>query len=260
VDILALKLVATPLLILAASLAGRRWGETVGGWLVGLPLTSGPVCFFLALEQGPGFAAATGLGSLAGAASETAFCLAYGVAARRAPWPLALLAASLAYGLAAVLFALAALPLWKLLAAVVAALTVALSLLPNFAVAAVTLPAPPRWELPARMAVATALVFGLTELAPYAGPQASGLLATYPVFAAVLTVFAHHRRGPAAAMGVMRGLLMGLFSFAGFFAVLAPTLQALGIPAAFAAAIAACLAIQGGSLWLLRRRLRRPES
>jgi hypothetical protein len=47
---LALKLTVTPLLILAASLASRRWGEAVAGWFVGLPLTSAPVCFFLALD------------------------------------------------------------------------------------------------------------------------------------------------------------------------------------------------------------------
>ena len=64
-DLFLLKLVARPALILLASLAGRRWGETVGGWFVGLPLTSGPVVFFLALEQGIGFAAATTRGSLA---------------------------------------------------------------------------------------------------------------------------------------------------------------------------------------------------
>ncbi|HET7343490.1 MAG TPA: hypothetical protein VFL90_18640, partial [Methylomirabilota bacterium] len=56
--ILLLKLAATPLLIAGASLAGRRWGPAVGGWLVGLPLTSGPVAVFLALEHGAAFAAA----------------------------------------------------------------------------------------------------------------------------------------------------------------------------------------------------------
>jgi hypothetical protein len=62
-DTLPLKLTVTPVLILAASLASRRWGESVGGWFVGLPLTSGPVCFFLALDQGADFAAASCLGS-----------------------------------------------------------------------------------------------------------------------------------------------------------------------------------------------------
>jgi O-antigen/teichoic acid export membrane protein len=50
-----LKLVLTPLLIAAASLARRRWGHAVSGWLLGLPLTSGPVAFFLAIERGASF-------------------------------------------------------------------------------------------------------------------------------------------------------------------------------------------------------------
>ena len=39
---LALKLTLTPILILTASLASRRWGQAIGGWLVSLPLTTGP--------------------------------------------------------------------------------------------------------------------------------------------------------------------------------------------------------------------------
>src|SRR5215218_6073961 len=35
---------------LLASLAVRRWGDAIGGWLVGLPLTSGPVAAFLAIQ------------------------------------------------------------------------------------------------------------------------------------------------------------------------------------------------------------------
>jgi hypothetical protein len=57
-DGLALKLVLTPALIGAVSLAGRRWGPGVSGWLVGFPLTSGSVAFFLSLDHGLAFAAA----------------------------------------------------------------------------------------------------------------------------------------------------------------------------------------------------------
>src|SRR5260370_28311921 len=90
-DILVLNLVATPLLIGMASLAGRRWGETISGWFIGLPLTSGPVCFFLAVEQGRSFAAAAARGCLAGAAAEAGVCPASASAARpggRRPRPL----------------------------------------------------------------------------------------------------------------------------------------------------------------------------
>jgi hypothetical protein len=41
--LLALKLALTPVLIIAAALAGRRWGAEPSGWLIGRRLTSGLV-------------------------------------------------------------------------------------------------------------------------------------------------------------------------------------------------------------------------
>ena len=35
---LVLKLVLTPLLVGGASIAARRWGPSIGGWIVALPL------------------------------------------------------------------------------------------------------------------------------------------------------------------------------------------------------------------------------
>jgi hypothetical protein len=256
VNILVLKLVVTPLLILAASLAGRRWGETVSGWFVGLPLTSGPVCFFLAVEQGPAFAAAAAMGCLTGAAAEAGFGLAYARVSQRAQWPVALAAGTMAFVVGAAALGAVALPLALLAALVATALAVALALLPRQDAALLTVPAPPRWDIPARMAIATALVFGLTELAPWVGAKASGLVATYPVFAAVLAGFAHRARGPAAATGVLRGLLVGLFGFTGFFAVLALTIERLGVAQSFVAATLLALAIQGVTFAALRRATR----
>src|SRR5262249_1129973 len=77
VTLLVAKLVLTPLLISAVTLAGRRWGPGVSGWLAGLPLTSGPVSVFLAVEQGPQFAMRAALGTLAGLAAVAAFALSY---------------------------------------------------------------------------------------------------------------------------------------------------------------------------------------
>src|SRR5512132_4421333 len=129
-DTLVLKLVLTPLLIAAASLAGRRWGPAVGGWFVGLPLTSGPIALFLALDHGAGFAAAAAVGSLAGALAEAAFCLAYAAAAPTG-WPGALAAATVAFALVAALLQAAALPLALAAVAALAALVVALTLMPR---------------------------------------------------------------------------------------------------------------------------------
>jgi hypothetical protein len=244
-DTLVLKLVLTPMLIAGASLAGRRWGQSVGGWLVGLPLTSGPVAFFLAIEHGAGFAAAVAVGSLAGAIAEAAFCLAYGWLTARG-WVAALAAASVVFAIVALGLQRLAWPPPILAASVFVILVIALALLPRRAIRAAP-PSPPRWDLPARMLITTVLVVGLTALAPTLGPRLSGLLATFPVYAAILTVFAH-RAGPAPAVQVLRGLLLGLFSFGAFFLVLGGSIERLGIAAGFAVATAAALAVQMGSL------------
>jgi hypothetical protein len=201
-ETLALKLVVTPVLIAGASLAGRRWGQAVGGWLVGLPLTSGPVAFFLALEQGAGFVAAVAFGSLAGALAEVAFCLAYGWSARTG-WVMALGAASVAFAVTAFGLQRVTIPLLVLAGIVFVALVVALRLMPPRGATTGTAP-PPRWDLPARIIVTTVI-----------------------------------------------GLLLGLFSFAGFFVVLGGSIERLGFPVGFAAATAAALAIQAGSLALV---------
>jgi hypothetical protein len=256
-DSVVLKLVASPLLIQAASLAGRRWGQSVAGWFVGLPLTSGPVAFFLALDHGTGFAAAAAAGSLAGTAAQAAFCLTYSRTAGALGWPGALALGTLAFAAAAVLCALARPSLTALLPLAVLSLAAALWLSPRGATPA-KVAARPRWDIPARMAVAAALVLGLTAVAPLIGPRAAGLTATYPVFAAVLAVFAHRVEGAAAARQVLRGLLIGLFGFTAFFFVLGVALQPAGIAVAFVLATMLDLALQGATLWLIRRSLRLP--
>jgi hypothetical protein len=215
---------------------------------VGLPLTSGPVAFFLALDHGVGFAAAAALGSLVGALAEAAFCLAYGWAAPRGPW-LAFGAASVAFAVVAAAVQWLSPGLLALAVLVVVALAVALRAMPSGAAAAPSTPLP-RWDLAARMLITTVLVVGLTALAPSLGARLSGVLATFPVYAAILTVFAH-REGAAPAIQVLRGLLVGLLSFAGFFVVLGASIEHVGVSGAFVAAIVTALVIQAASLRLV---------
>ena len=255
-EILALKVVLTPVLIGGASLAGRRWGEGIGGWLVDLPFTAGPVAFFLALEYGPGAAAASALGSLAGVIAEAAFCLGYGWGARWFGWRSSFLAGTITFAAVAAALQQFELRLLPVFLGALAGLAVILLLMPRSGGRFVAPPLPP-WDIPARMAVATALVLVLTSIAPVLGAGLSGMLATFPVFAGTLTVFAHRLQGRGAALGVLRGLLFGLFSFVGFFPALAGLVERAGIATAFAAAIAASIAIQGGTLWLVRRDARR---
>lgn len=246
-----LKLLVTPTLIGAASLAGRRWGQGVGGVIVALPLTSGPIAFFLVLEHGPGFAAGAALGSLAGALAQGVFCLGYAALAFRGGWPAAFAGGALAFAAAGAALQALALPLWPLTALVMGGLGVAMLLMPRGAEARRPSP-PPRWDIPARMVVATALVLALTAAAATLGSRLSGLLATFPVYAGILAVFAHGQDGAGPATRALRGLLAGLFGFGAFFVVLAALIERTGTLRAFAAALAVTLVLQGAALWGVR--------
>jgi len=89
-NILVLKLVLAPFIIGSASLAGRKWGHAVSGWIVGMPLTSGPVIFFVALSHDVIFAANAALGVISGGLSLVAYALTYAWLATRFRWYVAL--------------------------------------------------------------------------------------------------------------------------------------------------------------------------
>ena len=248
-----LRILLAPALIGAASLAGRRWGPAVSGWLVGLPLTSAPVTFLLALEHGPAFAAQVGLGTLVGTVSQVLFAVVYAWLARRHGWPLAFVGGSVAFALSTAALAGLRVPLAALACGVVIALALSLRAMPTIEQRATAAATPlPRWDLPVRMLVATLIVGVLVAAAPALGPRFTGMLSPFPVYAAILTVFAHRGQGALSAIGVLRGLLAGLFGFVGFFVVVAGSIERVGIAAAFVGATLVALSVQLVSLWTLR--------
>ena len=263
---LVAKLALTPAIVVATTLVGRRFGGAVSGWLVGLPLMSGPITLFFAVEQGKQFAARASVGSLSGTLAEAGFCLGWAQVARRAPWPVALAAGSASFavvGLAAELLPLdpsLPVPLGPLALVSLLFLVAALRLLPRLKLELRDEVLPPRWELPARAIVATVLLLLLTGLATVLGARLSGLLTVYPLYTVVLAAFAHAHEGEAGAVQVLRGLLMGLYSFVCFYLVLALVLPAASVIASFAVALAAALGVQGSSLLALRRECAREDS
>jgi hypothetical protein len=112
----------------------------------------------------------------------------------------------------------------------------------------------PQWDIPLRIVTATTLVFLLTEAASQLGPQLTGLLAPFPVYATVLTSFTHQLEGMASAIRFLRGLEVGLYTFATFFLILGISIVALGIVASFASALAISLFVHFSSLWLTTLR------
>lgn len=247
--LLALKLTVTPVVIAAATLVARRFGPAVAGWLIGLPVTGGPVVLLLALAHGPRFAAGVAGGFVVGVAAEVAFALGYVAVARRG-WRVSLAVGSAAFAAAGLALVAAHVGFAVLVAVALGALAVGLLLLP----AGEPPPAVPpgRYDLPLRIALATGLVVAVTGLAATLGAALSGLVTTYPLLSTLLACFAHRRDGPGAAVAVYRGLLVGLFALTGFACTLAVVLTRLPLAAAFALALATTLAIQTGSLRAVR--------
>lgn len=248
---LFLKVLVTPALITAATLVGRRWGEAMSGWLVGLPLTSGPVIFFLALEQGNHFASATALGVILGITSQAVFALAYVWLGRTLGWALRVVAGTGAFAAATLVFELVRFPAVTEPYFVFVSLVAAIVVMPHGRNETRPPPAPPG-DLPLRIVVATGLVLGLTTIAPVLGAHLSGLILPFPLYAAILAVFAQRLGGTSAATSVWRGLLFGLFSFLAFFTVVAAAIVPLGIGPAFLLAILAAIVTQAATLVLLR--------
>ena len=239
--VLALKLTLAPGLVAATTLAGRRWGPRVAGWLGGLPVVVGPILFALALERGDAFAAEAAQGSLLGLLSLNAFVLAYAWAARRVSWAGALLAGWSAFAGATVLLD----PLWvgplAALVMVTAAFMAVEAVLPRSG-SGDGVPRTPRFDLALRTVCTAALVLGLTGLAGVLGARLSGMLAAFPVLASVLAAFTQAQAGAAAAADFLRGLVRGLISFALFCFVVAVLLPSAGMAVAFGAATAVALA------------------
>jgi hypothetical protein len=251
VPLTLVKLLLTPFFIGGMSLIARRWGPAVAGFLVALPLTSGPVVIFVALEHGSAFGQEVGLAVLSGGFGLCAYAIAYA----RASAVAGALASSL---VATTAFVVAGLLVTALDPTSLPLVVVGVGLAMAAAIALVEAPPevvrpgrPPRWDLPARVLVGTALIVGLTTLAPALGARLSGLVATYPVYVTTLTVFAHRQAGAGAALALLRGLVLGLYGWLGFFTIALATMPVIGILPAAACAVVGALAIQAVSLRLL---------
>jgi hypothetical protein len=251
VTILLLKLTLSPLMIALASLAARRFGPAAGGWLIGLPVTAGPVVLVLALDHGAAFATHVATGFVAGVSAEVAFDFGYvALASRGAGWLTALLAGSTCFAVAGTLLEGAGLPLSMLLAVALTALLVAIRFVPAGDAAA--RPVSGRRALALRMVAATTMVLAVTSLASTLGPGESGVLTTFPLLTSILAV-SIHRSDPRAAIAVFRGLLFGIFALTGFAATLALVVSREPLGVAFSLAVILTLSIQLGSLPTLKR-------
>lgn len=249
------KLVLTPLIVAMVTLVARRWGESIGGLLIGLPLTSGPVSIFLALEQSRHFAAGAANSAMLGLIPVTAFYIAYVRSAVRFPWYLSALFGITLY--AAVVMGISILPIGTWLTTIIVPLILFVGMLSlGRRVAGGMSVSPPWWDLPSRMVLATALLLLITTGASMLGPVWSGLLSPFPIFTFVMVTFSHRQGGASAARRFIQGVSLGLFSYVAFFLVVRSLVERSSLWVVYALATLVALLVNGTFLGIQLWRYR----
>ena len=270
--VLILKLVLAPLLVVGSSLAGRRWGPSVTGTLVTLPIVAGPILFITYLEHGQRFAARAASASLLGLVSLALFAVVFARLARTRAWPATLLTGWLACLACDLLLSATGLPALAGLGLALAATGLAVRAgsrtpvpqpatqpaptAPSTQPAAQpsAAPRPPWWDLPARAAVTAVLVLALTSAAAHLGPALTGVLAPFPIGTSVVAVFALAQGGAPTANATLTGVLRGLPGFAVFCFLVAVLAEPMGGGPAFAVATVGTLAVPLLLRWRLGAR------
>jgi hypothetical protein len=232
------KSTLTPLLLVFCTFVSNRWGDSVSGWLLGLPLASGPISVFLELEHGRRFAWSAAQSTLLGFVAVGVFCLTYLALARRRSWRMSLAGSAVACLATTGLLSFAHLTLVETFVAVAVALVAMNFLLGDSEIERTTVA--PKASAPGiavRMVIAGGLVLALSTCSGLLGGNVSGLLAPLPVLAALMAVTAHRRVGLGAAQGLLRGIVVGMWGGVAFFAAVAVLIYRLPVGATYAAAV-----------------------
>lgn len=236
---LIMKMVATAVLVLAATIFAERFGAFIGAIIASMPLSAGPAYLFLALEHGAEFIEKSSLTSLSVHAMTPVLLIIYAGLVQRFGIVISLSAAMATWFAGAFLVTQARLSfeaaLW--LNAVVFAVTVPASLFLPVEVGA----KPLRWglvDVVLRVAAVAAIV-GVAILAGrILGPRAAGLTALVPVIWISVAVILALRAGGEMCAAVLANGVPAMVGFAIAFAVMHLTVVPLGWPTALSIALA----------------------
>ena len=253
------KLLLGPSLVVAASLAGRRWGSAVSGILVAIPIVLGPILLIITIEQGKSFGAEAATSSLLAMVALAVYVVAFERTGRTRRWEVATPAGWAAFLAVALLLSEVHASPGVALAAAVGAFALALSVTPPPPAPAGPRTPPPAWDLPGRAVATAVLIVALTGAAGELGPALAGALSPFPVATTVVAAFVLAQDGPAATTELLRGFLRAIFGTVAFCFLLAVLIEPLGTAAAFAIGLGGTLAVQLVVLTTQRQRAVNPR-
>ncbi|MGL5117236.1 MAG: hypothetical protein ACRC7C_18125, partial [Beijerinckiaceae bacterium] len=208
------KMLSTATIVVVASLIAERTGPLIAAMVATLPVSAGPVYFFLAMEHDDAFIADAALGSMGSNFATTVFAVVYVSLAQRLSTAAALGITFCCWAMALMGTAAAGLPFTALAAIVAIAFPIAHHLVaPYLAARPRSAPKLAWYAVPLRAMLVAALVATVTTISTIVGPTWSGLLATFPIVLSTLIIFLQPRIGGPATAAIIGSGVLGLMGF-----------------------------------------------
>lgn len=221
-----LRIGLTPIAFALVSKAQTRFGDRIGGRLIGLPLTTGPFLLTVCMTSSRNTAAHAAAGVTSGQMAVVVFCSAYAWTARRMR-PLRATAMSLAPALAAVVALSSFAGIWSAASAVWIAIAASLMLWPwsRHEPRPAELAAPTTSStMLQRAAISTVVVATMSTLVPILGARPAGVISSAPILLSIMLPGTHRQSGAAGAAAMARGTIVSMAATVAFSATLATTL------------------------------------
>lgn len=239
--LLLLRIFIAPLVVLLATVVQRRFGHAVSGLLIGLPLTSLPLLWLVALQHGATFAGAMAGTTLAATTAQVFVIWAYARLAMHVSPTRAIL-----YTLGAFVISAGAFHFLKL-SALVASVLAILAFMAALRWWPTTTSSPEetgRYRLGLRITLSAGFTLVIVTLAGRIGPSLAGLAAALPVMSMVMGYVTHKELGANASSKFLHGVTRGSFSYVASIFVLTEMLRTGNVGFAFLTSIAVALVLQ----------------
>jgi hypothetical protein len=250
---LALKMAATAVVVVTASLVAERVGALIGAMIATLPIAAGPAYILLALDHDAQFIADSTVASLAVHAATGLFGTAYVFAAQRCSFPVTIaIAIGTWFGCALVIRSTE----WSLAGAIAlcaATYGACVPLVQRFLHVRVPAIARRWFDIPLRALLVAVLVGAVVAVGANVGPKLTGILAVFPIVMLSLMLILHPRIGGAATAAIIANTMWGLVGFALSVLALHVAVVPLGAPLALAFALLVAVATNI-TIFVVRRR------
>ena len=238
-----IRVLLAPLAVIAGTLTQRRFGYAVSGLILGLPLTSLPLLWLVALQHGTAFASSMTGALLVGSIAEAVVLWLYARLTIHLSPSLSLVAALGAFALAAE--AVNLLRLSALLAGLITAVGFAAALRWWPVRSSDNAASQGRSRLWLRVTMSAVFTIVLVALAGRLGPVLAGLIDALPAMSLMMAFTTHQDHGSGASSRFLHGVTRGSFSYLAAMIVLAELLRTGDLLLAFVAALVAALVVQG---------------